>query len=132
MTYNTDKRKALTPKQRAEFLLSHDCKCYWCGEPIIGDEWDDEHVIAKELMAPGSDWNALSNRRPIHRRPCHKEKTAMDRKAIAKSNRIRRKHGLDPDNRKPRPKMQGRGFPKQSRPIQGRPFPKRTKSSHER
>lgn len=125
MTYNTDKRRGLTPAQRQAFLEAHNHTCYFCGAPIINDEWDDEHIIAKELMPPGSDWNAMSNRAPIHRTPCHKTKTASDRKAIAKSNRIRRKHGLDPDKRKPRPAMKGRGFAKGQQTIPSRPFPKR-------
>lgn len=126
MTYNTDRRKPL--KDRAAFLQAHDCTCYWCGGRITSDDWDDEHMIAKELMPPGSDWNSMDNRAPIHRKPCHVEKTAIDRKAIAKSNRLRKKHGLDPITRKPRPKMKGRGFakgPKQT--IPSRPFPKRMK-----
>lgn len=126
MSYNTDRRKPLTKKQRPAFLEEHKHLCYWCGQPITNDKWDDEHIIAKELMPPGSDWNAPHNRAPIHRDPCHKQKTAKDIKAIAKSNRIRKKHGLDPITRKPRPKMKGRGFakgPKQT--IPSRPFQKR-------
>lgn len=126
MTYNTDRRRPLTKKQRPVFLAAHNFTCYFCREPIIDDEWDDEHILAKELMPPGSDWNAPENRAPIHRRPCHKIKTARDIAAIAKSNRIRKKHGLDPITKKPRPKMRSRGFakgPKQK--IPNRPFPRR-------
>ena len=94
MTYNTDRRKPL--RDREAFLDAHGRICYFCGLPITDDDWDDEHRIAKELMAPGSDWNAMSNRAPIHRNPCHKTKTAQDRRLIAKSNRLRRKFGLDP------------------------------------
>jgi 5-methylcytosine-specific restriction enzyme A len=119
VTYNTDRRKPLTKKQRAQFLLDHDSTCYWCHQPIINDDWDDEHIIAKELMPPGSDWNWMSNRAPIHRRPCHKEKTAQDIKAIAKSNRIRKKHGIDPITRKhkPKPIPQPKNFKWAKRPF---------------
>ena len=128
MTYNTDRRRPLTKKQRPAFLEAHGCRCYWCNEPIVDDAWDDEHIIAKELMAPGSDWNAMSNRAPIHRDPCHKAKTAQDIKAIAKSNRIRKRNGIDPVTRKHKPKpIRSPGFqrggPKQT--IPSRPFPKR-------
>jgi|JI10StandDraft_1071094.scaffolds.fasta_scaffold1727477_1 hypothetical protein len=124
MTYNTTRRKPLRGAARQAFLDAHGCRCYWCGEPIHPDQpWDDEHELARELG--GSD--EMSNRKPIHRLPCHKIKTAIDRKLIAKSNRIRRRHGLDPDTRKhkPRPIRSApfRHGPKQR--IPSRPFPKR-------
>lgn len=121
MTYNTDPRKPLRGKARQAFLEAHGSRCYFCGEPIFPDQpWHDEHKMAKELMPPGSDWNAPENRAPIHVEPCHKIKTAIDRKIIAKSNRVRRKHGLDPDRRKPKPKMRSAGFQPGHRPIKGR------------
>ena len=93
MTYNTARRKPLRGPARQAFLNAHGRICYWCGEPIVNEEFDDEHVLARELG--GSD--DMANRKPIHRRPCHKEKTAEDRRLIAKGNRIRRKiSGLDP------------------------------------
>lgn len=125
MTYNTDKRKPLTRKQRQAFIEAHYFTCYWCRGYIVDDQWDDEHVIAKEIMPPGSAWNDWSNRRPIHRHGCHKAKTALDRKIIAKSNRIRRENGPVDERRKrtaiPKPKkanwptgqkIASRGFPK--------------------
>lgn len=120
MSYNTDRRKPLTKKQRAQFLLDHSSTCYWCRQPIVNDAFDDEHIIAKELMPSGSDWNAMSNRAPIHRDPCHKEKTAQDKKLIAKSNRIRKKISkLDPITRKhkPKPIPQPKNFKWPSRPF---------------
>jgi 5-methylcytosine-specific restriction protein A len=109
VTYNTTARRPLTKKQRSLFLLEHGSRCYWCGEPIVNDEFDDEHVLARELG--GTD--AMSNRKPIHRRPCHKEKTAEDRRLIAKGNRIRKKiSGLDPVRRKPPKPIRSRGFDK--------------------
>ena len=104
--------------------MEHNSICYFCGKEIANDEWDDEHIIAKELMAPGSDWNAMSNRAPIHR-TCHKIKTAQDIKAIAKSNRIRRRFGIDPDKRKHKPKpIRSPGFRKGiKQKIPNRPWP---------
>lgn len=125
MTYNTDRRKPLRGAARAAFLAEHGGRCYYCGDPIVDDEWDDEHVIARELLPPGGDADALSNRRPIHRHPCHKIKSRQDRKLIAKSNRIRRANGPVEDRRQTRHPIRGRGFQQGYRPIPSRKFPKR-------
>lgn len=109
MTYNTTRRHPL--KDRAAFLAAHGGRCYYCGELILpGQIWHDEHIIARELG--GSD--DMDNRRPIHAEPCHRTKTAWDRKLIAHSNRIRRKHGPIDQRRKTKP------IP--SRPLPSRPF----------
>lgn len=130
MTYNTDPRKPLRGKARQAFLIAHGSICYWCEEPITDDQWDDEHVIARELIAPGAGADAMSNRLPIHRGACHKAKTARDRKDIAKSNRIRQKHGLDPRRRRQRkPIVSRKDWPAESRPIPTRPFPKRERAT---
>jgi hypothetical protein len=51
-----------------------------------------------------------------------------DKAVEAKIKRVRRKHGLDPDTRKPRPKMRSRGFQRGAKAkIPSRPFPRRTK-----
>lgn len=100
MTYNPTTRRRFTADQRRAFLLLHNCTCYWCREPIEANQpWDIEHVIARELM-PGKDADADENLRPIHSHPrrCHKLKTALDRKLIAKSNRIRR--NANPETRR--------------------------------
>lgn len=104
MTYNTARRKPLSKKQRPIFLASHGGICWWCRQPINTDEWDDEHKIARELL-PGAEADDMSNRAPIHRNPCHKQKTALDRKLIAKSNRIRRAQGPIELRRKTKPIM---------------------------
>lgn len=118
MTYNTARRKPLSKKQRPLFLAAHGGICYYCGEPILDDKWDDEHVLARELG--GSD--DMDNRRPIHRRPCHVTKSAADRKLIAHGNRLIRKHGPKQDRRKPKNPIRSRGFDKAHRPMQGRQF----------
>lgn len=123
MTYNTDRRRPLTKKQRPAFLVANGSRCHYCGEPITDDAWDDDHVIPKELLPAGSDWNGLWNRRPIHRRPCHVLKTKADRRMIAKSNHVRRHHGVTEDTRKHKPvKMRSRPFPKIKRSIPSRPM----------
>ncbi len=43
-----------------------------------------------------------------------------DKRVEAKIKRIRRKHGLEPDNRKPRPKIRSAPFRKVHRPMQSR------------
>lgn len=121
MTYNTDRRKPLRNKARAAFLLAHNSICYWCKKPITDDQWDDEHIIPRELMAPGSGADDMSNRAPIHRTPCHKEKSRIDIKAIKKSNRVRKKISkLDPVTRKPRKPIKSRGFTGGHRKLQSR------------
>jgi|SRR5215217_5349157 len=120
MTYNQTSRRRFTAEQRAAFLHLHRCVCYWCLEPITDDAWDIEHVIARELM-PGKDADADDNLKPIHRKGCHKTKTALDRKMIAKSNRIRR--DLAPETRRStRHPIRSAG-----RKIPSRPFEKRQK-----
>lgn len=119
MTYNPTPRRRFTPAQRAAFLIEHGCKCYWCLEPITNDEWDVEHVIARELM-PGKDADADGNLKPIHRKVCHTKKTALDRKLIAKSNRIRRQ--ADPETRRTtRHPIKSRKAQWPKRPFQKRP-----------
>lgn len=110
MTYNSTPRRPLTKAQRPGFLAAHDGRCYFCGQPITDDAWDDEHLLARELG--GSD--EMDNRKPIHRRPCHVIKTARDRKLIAKSNRLIRKHGPVEYRRKPKG-IPNRGFQKNLR-----------------
>lgn len=114
VTYNQTKRRRFTKRQREAFLLRHDATCHWCREPILaGQPWQIEHLIARELMA-GKDADADENLAPIHSHPlpCHKAKTRQDVAMIAKSNHVRRFHGIEPDTRKHKP-----------RPIRGRPFP---------
>lgn len=123
MTYNTTPRKPLKGKAREAFLLKHGSACYWCRQPILdGQKWHDEHMIARELG--GSD--EMENRRPIHADPCHKIKTKLDVKIIAKSNRIRREAGPVELRKKTKHPLKGRGFEKGSkRPWPKRPFPKK-------
>lgn len=112
MTYNSTPRRRFTKLQRAAFLRRHDCTCYWCSEPITdGQPWAIEHKIARELM-PGKEADADHNLAPIHAHPmeCHKLKTRLDAKLIAKSNRIRAKHGTDAPCTKPSKTIKPRAF----------------------
>lgn len=115
MSYNQTKRPSFSKAQRAAFIEKHGRICHWCLKPIgEAEKWQIEHVVARELM-PGKEADDPSNLRPIHTDPCHKAKSALDIKMIAKSNRIIRKNGpvelrkikkkipSRPFNRKPKP-----------------------------
>jgi hypothetical protein len=80
-------RKNLSRKERVTIFMKTDGRCYKCGQKLETKGWDAEHTQALELLGP-SDIDALL---PICK-PCHKIKTAGDRKAIAKCNRVRDKH----------------------------------------
>lgn len=111
------RRPSISAKRRAAIKGEHKI-CHFCLQPIRdGEEYDIDHVIARELG--GSD--DASNLRPIHRGDCHKKKTALDKKLIAKSNRIRKKHGVDPVTKKTKPKpIRSAGFQKGHRPLRSR------------
>jgi 5-methylcytosine-specific restriction endonuclease McrA len=67
-------------------------RCYLSGQLIRGgDEWDVEHVLALGLHGQ----NRESNLAPALKEP-HREKTASDVGAMAKADRVARKHfGLE-------------------------------------
>lgn len=81
--------------------------CMWCdGEvPVAGPEVDYDHRIPLALGGADDETNLA----PIHRRPCHKEKTVLDVRMIAKAKRQRR---LIAERRKSKRPIQGRGFRK--------------------
>lgn len=91
MSYNTARRRSFTTLQRAAFFEQHKGICYLCGLKIDGtrEKWEIEHVIAREIM--GRDADEDSNLALAHA-SCHKAKTAQDKAAIAKSNRVAAKH----------------------------------------
>lgn len=126
MTYNAAPRRRFTAHQREAFLVAHDGRCYWCGLPIKpGQPWDIEHKTARELL-PDASADADDNLAPIHSHPstCHKIKTALDRKIIAKSNRVQRKHGPVEDRRQTRNPIRSRPMGAGSTKIPSRPFDK--------
>lgn len=98
-------RPRISRKQRIAIFEAARGECYLCGGKIkVGDAWDVEHVLARELG--GSD--EPDNLRPAHAK-CHRAKTAEDAALIAKSNRVRDKHrGFF----KPKSRWPVRGFPK--------------------
>lgn len=80
-------------------------RCYLSEAKIRpGDAWDVEHIIPLALDPSG---NRERNLAPALKEP-HKTKTAADRQAIAKADRIARKHaGIWPKSKRP---LKGRGF----------------------
>jgi hypothetical protein len=101
-------RKQLSRKQRVAVFMKTDGRCYQCSQKLETKGWDAEHPQALELLGP-SDIDALL---PICK-PCHKIKTADDRKAIAKCNRVRDKHiGAMPKKGRPLPGTKASGFRK--------------------
>lgn len=88
---DTEDRKKLSPKRKAELILSQDGKCAGCGiKPRHG--WELDHI--QELWETGS--NALSNWQAFGSRKdcdCHAIKTGAAAKRRAKQNRLRGKAG---------------------------------------
>lgn len=91
MTFNRTRRRTFTDLQRAAFFEQHKGICYLCGMKVRAphEKWEIEHIIAREIMGAGADDD--SNLAVAHV-DCHKAKTAQDKAAIAKSNRVRAKH----------------------------------------
>lgn len=77
-------RKAMTQTRASKIFVACNGKCYLCGNQIRpGEGWDVEHPDA--LALGGSDKD--DDLRVAHVR-CHKAKTAQDRAAIAKRDRL--------------------------------------------
>lgn len=66
-------------------------RCYLTGRKLRAGEYDFEHVIALALWTGEDHGNRESNIRLAYR-PAHRDKTKADRKAKAKSDRVRKKH----------------------------------------
>lgn len=99
-----EKRKKLSLKAKLQLMIDHP-KCYLCGERLGKiEDTDFDHPIALGLT--GSN-----EMLPVHRVPCHKDKTARDKKAIAKAKRIRRKESGDGPRKK---RIQSRPWAKRS------------------
>lgn len=60
-------------KRNARIMRQHDRRCHVCGKPMA-DEVD--HVVP--LAEGGTD--TPDNLRPIHSRPCHRDKSAAEAK----------------------------------------------------
>lgn len=101
------RRSKITRAKRVRIFDAAGGICHLCGHPIDGtkEDWEVEHPIA--LGMGGSDKE--SELRPAHVH-CHKDKTAKDKKVIAKTVRARAAHiGA---RSAPRKKLEGAGFAK--------------------
>lgn len=100
-----EKRKPLTPKQRAEMFAAHGGICCLCNKKIMEPDWIDEHLVPVAIGHHGeTSVNDQSNRGPAHI-DCAKKKTTKDRKDIAKAKRL-----AGETKTGPKPKIQSRGF----------------------
>jgi len=82
------KRRTLTPLQRLKVFEAARAYCHLCGQKIqVGERWEVEHRIP--LAMGGADDE--TNMSPAHV-ACHVEKTRVDRRDLAKVDRIRAKH----------------------------------------
>lgn len=84
-----DNRPWKPSKHALDVLWASDGRCHICGEIINvakGDRFEVEHVIPKGIGGAKRG----TNERAAHVH-CHRGKTSVDRKVIAKCNRIARK-----------------------------------------
>jgi 5-methylcytosine-specific restriction endonuclease McrA len=89
MTYNRTRRRTFTDLQRVRFFEERHGICALCGQKIDGvrERWEIDHAFARELGGGEDDDNLAL----VHE-ACHRIKTAHDRQAIAKSNRVQARH----------------------------------------
>lgn len=97
-------RQRLTKHEYAVLFLQQNGRCgCGCGERLEAGKVDEEHSIPVAFDGPAKPDS-------LWRRDCHKRKTKIDIKAIAKTNRIQKKlKGAWRPNRK---KIPSRGFDK--------------------
>lgn len=101
------KRPSIGKSRRARIFLAHEGICWLCKAKIgAEDAYDIDHQVSRELGGSDDDDNLA----PAHK-DCHRQKTKSDVKAIAKSNRIRRKNGPIELRRKTKP-IPSRQWPK--------------------
>lgn len=104
---------AIPDRVKLRICIREGMRCYLTGRKLRAGEYDFEHVIPLAMWAGEGHGNRESNIRLAYR-PAHREKTKDDRKALAKSDRVRKKHlGI-----RKAPSMRSAGFakrPKQSK-----------------
>jgi len=84
--------------------------CHWCKQPIkVGESWQADHVIA--LINGGR--HSESNLAPIHKIPCHIEKSGQDVATKSKIAKVRARHtGV----KQPDGNLKSAGFPSSPKP----------------
>lgn len=96
------------PRVRDRIFDRHGGRCYLSGIEIrTGDQWDLDHIKALSLGGEHRE----SNLAPVLRDK-HREKTKIDRRIKAKTDRMRRKH--NGTWKRSGRKLQSRGFLRRS------------------
>lgn len=76
-------RRSISDTERTRIFLAHQGVCAVCGGKIVGKAWDLDHGRALALLGDDTEDNLY----PVHRSPCHREKTKADVARIAKAKR---------------------------------------------
>jgi hypothetical protein len=80
--FETERRRYLSPGDKARVRERQDDKCAECGEPLSG-KIEFDHVI--ELCMGGT--NDLENFEALHAKPCHQGRTSRTATRRAKADR---------------------------------------------
>lgn len=102
----TERRRYLTPKQKAQVWEEQGCLCAGCSEPKTLAELDFDHRIP--LWGGGT--NDIENWQGLCRERCHREKTRLEATSRAKADRCRNFMET------------GKGRKRKGRPLKGRGF----------
>lgn len=101
-----EKRRYLTPKQKAQLCLDQSGKCALCADKLREGTIEYDHRIPLALGGSQEmdNWDALCT-------PCHKDKTKLDRWDIAKAERMGGGRGSQTARRERNgSRLQSRGF----------------------
>jgi len=112
-------RKSFTPAQRRAVHAAYDGFCGACDEPVEGRKWEVDHILPRALGGA----HEPSNWMLLHAKPCHADKTVIDRRRIDKAKRQAK---MDLPREEPS-RFQSRPFPTSTRKLEGRGFDKRRK-----
>ena len=82
---------AIPDRVKLRICIREGMRCYLTGRKLRAGEYDFEHVIPLAMWTGEGHGNRESNIRLAYR-PAHREKSKDDRKAQAKSDRVRKKH----------------------------------------
>ena len=81
-------RRSISDTERTRIFLAHQGVCAVCGGKIVGKAWDLDHGRALALLGDDTEDNLY----PVHRSPCHRDKTKDDVAKIAKAKRREARH----------------------------------------
>lgn len=104
---NGTKRGAVTDAMKVRTWAAADGLCMWCQTSIACMDPGTDYDHRVPLALNGADDEA--NIAPIHKRPCHREKTGEDIRRIAKAKRQRK---LIEEPEAPARKIKSPGFRK--------------------